>query len=124
MIVGLFDLELPSEHRRTSARIDEVTGPDFAFRGSDIGGGHVFPRQGDAVVRELNGFNQSPLVYFRAGFGRMIEQHLVDIPTCYLRRAIRLRAIAVLKIKLRSGVGTRAHDLAAVFFYEPGAQKI
>src|SRR5882672_10862043 len=53
----------------------------------------------------------------------MIQQHLVEITACHLISVIGLRTIAVLKVKLRSSVGARAHDFAAVFFYEPGAQK-
>src|SRR5262245_4359495 len=52
----------------------------------------------------------------------MIEQHFVEIAACYLISVIGLRTVTVLKVKLRSTVGTRAHDFAAVFFYEPGAQ--
>src|SRR4051794_17866242 len=53
----------------------------------------------------------------------MIQQHLVEITACYLISVIGLRTIAVLEVKLRSSVGARAHDFAAVFFYEPGVQK-
>src|SRR4030095_6237474 len=54
----------------------------------------------------------------------MIEQHLVEITACHLISVIGLRTIAVLKVELRSSVGASAHDFAAVFFYEPGAQKL
>src|SRR5215211_4874217 len=53
----------------------------------------------------------------------MIQQHLVEITTCHLISVIGLRTIAVLKVKLRSSVGARAHNFAAVFFYESCAQK-
>src|SRR5437764_6739670 len=53
----------------------------------------------------------------------MIQQHLVEITACHLISVIGLRTIAVLKVKLRSSVGARSHDFAAVFLYEPGAQK-
>src|SRR5262245_26539265 len=53
----------------------------------------------------------------------MIEQYLVEITACHLISVIGLRAIAVLKVKLGSTVGARAHDFAAVLFYEPGAQE-
>jgi hypothetical protein len=36
---------------------------------------------------------------------------------------IGLRTVAVLEVKLGSGVRACTHDFAAVFFYEPGAQK-
>src|SRR5438477_6772181 len=53
----------------------------------------------------------------------MIQQHLVEITACHLISVIGLRTIAVLKVKLRSSVRARAHDFAAVFFYEPGTRK-
>src|SRR4029078_3475379 len=53
----------------------------------------------------------------------MIEQNLVEITTCDLISVIGLRAIAVLKVKLRSTVGTRAHDPPAVLFQDPGIHK-
>src|SRR3954451_6723398 len=53
----------------------------------------------------------------------MIQQHLVEITAGHLISVIGLRAVAILKVKLRSSIGARAHDFAAVFFYEPGAQK-
>src|SRR5437762_1438035 len=53
----------------------------------------------------------------------MVEQHLVEITACYLISMIGLRAVAVLEVKLRSSVGARAHDFAAVLFYKPGAQQ-
>src|SRR6266481_6641356 len=53
----------------------------------------------------------------------MIQQYLVEITACHLISVIGLRTIAVLKVKLRSGIGARAHDFAAVFLYKPGTQE-
>src|SRR5262245_6891783 len=53
----------------------------------------------------------------------MIEQKLIEIAACHLVSVIGLRAITVFKVKLRSAIGARAHDFAAVFFYEPGIFK-
>src|SRR5437762_9977656 len=53
----------------------------------------------------------------------MIQQHLVEITACHLISMIGLRTIAVLKVKLRSSFGARAHDFAAVCFYEAGTRK-
>ena len=52
-------------------------------------------------------------MHFCPGFGGMIEQHFVEIASRYLISVIGLRAVAILKIELRSTVGTRAHDFAA-----------
>ena len=75
----------------------------------------------DGVFRELNAINRSFLAHFRAGFGCVIEQHLVEITACDLIRVIGLRAIAVLEVKLSSSVRARADDFAAVLFQESGA---
>src|SRR5262249_11414809 len=96
MLVSLLDLELFPEHRSASAGIDKVTRPDRISRAI---GSH---RQIDAVARELDCFNQGLLVNVRSGFGRMIEQHLVEITARHLISVIGLRTIAVLKIELRS----------------------
>jgi hypothetical protein len=53
----------------------------------------------------------------------MIEHHLVEITAGHLVSVIGLRTVAVLKVKLRSIVGARAHYFATVFFYKSGAQK-
>src|SRR5215510_6699615 len=117
MLVGLFDFELSAEHRGASARIHNITRPDRLRRaiGSD--------RQLNAVLRELDATDRSLFVHFRAGFTRMIKQHLVEILACDLVRVIGLRTVAVLEVKLRSRGRARAHDFAAVLLYEPGAQK-
>src|SRR5215475_908819 len=94
MIVRLLNLELPSEHRAASARIDQVARSDRISRAV---GSH---RQIDVVVRELDCFNLGLLAYFRAGFCRVIEQHLVEITAYDLISVIGLRAVAVLKVKL------------------------
>src|SRR5215467_1299201 len=116
MLVGLFDFELSDKDRRASAGINKVTRPDRVRRTVRS------YRKFDAVVRELNAINRSLLAHFRAGFGGMIEQQLVEITACDLIRVIGLRAVAVLEVKLRSSVGARTHDFAPVLFQEPGAQ--
>src|SRR4029077_658272 len=80
-------------------------------------------RQLDTIGRELDFFNCGLLMHFRTGFGGMIEQHLVEITARHLVSVIGLRTVAVLEVKLGSRIRARAHDFAAVFFYEPCAQK-
>src|SRR4029077_10663834 len=82
-----------------------------------------FDRKLDVVLRELDSINRSLFVDFRAGFGGMIQQHLIKITAGYLIRMIGLRTIAVLEIKLRSGFRTRAEDFAAELLHEPGTQE-
>ena len=60
-------------------------------------------------------------MHFRAGFGGVVEQHLVEITAYDLIRMIGLRAVTVLEVKLRSSVGACAHDFAPVLFQEPSA---
>src|SRR5690242_9932999 len=117
MIVGLLDLELSSEHGGASAGIDNVTGLNWTSRTI------ASHRQLDALVRELDGFNRSLLVHFRAGLSRMVEQELVEIAAGDLIGVIGLRAIAVLEVKFRARLGTRAHDFAPVLLQEASAHK-
>ena len=63
------------------------------------------------------------LAHFRAAFGGVIEQHLVEVGPRDLIRMIGLGAKGVLEIKFGPLLGTGAKHFAPEFFHEPGAQK-
>src|SRR5882724_3658939 len=83
----------------------------------------AFDRQLDLVLRELDSINRSLFVDFRAAFGSMIQQNLIEITACDLISVISLRTESVLEVKLGSRLRARAEDFATKLFHESGARK-
>src|SRR2546423_9157996 len=117
MVVRLLNFELAGQNGRATAGVHNVTRADRMRRSvrSD--------RQLDAIVRELDAINRGLFVHFGARFCSMIQQHFIEITSCDLIRVIGLRTVAIFEVKFGSSVTARTDDLAAVFFYESGAQK-